>query len=236
MKKILILFALLGTLSSCEPEFQKNPMDDIIRDMKADVFTIVLNDMDVTGTFFHDYFHQYKIIQQVDSIPVESVTEWMQVSKTTFTTNQDNMGMELAHKGEDGKLVKEVAPPGYSNYVGNPRYGHWETRNGSSFWAFYGQYMFMSSMFNMMTYPVRRSYYDTYRGSYYGTGRPYYGPMSGGSYYYGTNSAYNKSARPNSTWSRNNTAFKSRVSGRTSRSSSRIGGSSSRSSSGGFGK
>ena len=143
----------------------------------------------------------------------------------------------LQQGGENGKLHKNASPPGYNNYVGNEKYGQWENRGGNSFWAFYGQYAFMSSMFNMMTYPVRRSYYNDYRGGYYGTGRSYYGPRTtGGSTYYGTNSAYNKSSKPNSSWSRNTSSFKNRVAGRTSRSSSRYGRSSSRSRGGGFGK
>ncbi|MCE7992056.1 MAG: hypothetical protein HEP71_08750 [Roseivirga sp.] len=229
--------------------FVKNPVDDIIRDMPAGVvFSILLHDMNVEGNFRESFYHQYTIIQETEpGKPEERTTEWMEVSESYFKQHQDDMGMELASKGEDGQLVKTVSPPGYNNYVGNEKYGHWQQgSNGTSFWAFYGQYAFMSSMFRMATYPVRRSYYDDYRGNYYGRGRSYYGPSNSGRSYYGTNSDYNTNRRTSSTWSQNRSNFKNRVnsrtqrsstsSSRTSRSSSRYRGSSSRSRGGGYGK
>ena len=171
--------------------------------------------------------------------PEEEITGWYEVSKEYFMLNIDNMGMEIASKKDD-KVTKTVSPPGYGSYVGNPRYGHWVQRNGQSFWAFYGQFAFMSSMFNLMTYPVRQSYWNDYHTNYYGTGRTYYGPRgTDGRYMYGTGSAYT-SGRTNSRWNANtaNNSLKQRVRSstpRSSRSGSRYS-SSSRSRSGGYGK
>lgn len=261
----LIVLSLMVTLFlACgggrSERFVKNPVDDMIRDMPAGVvFSILLHDMNVEGNFRESFYHQYTIIQETEpGKPEERTTEWMEVSESYFRQHQDDMGMELASRGEDGKLIKTVGPPGYSNYVGNEKYGHWQQgSNGTSFWAFYGQYAFMSSMFRMATYPVRRSYYDDYRGNYYGRGRSYYGPRATeederqgrgyrGSRMYGTNSSYNTNRRTSSTWSQNRSNFKNRVnsraqrssssSSRTSRSSSRYRGSSSRSRGGGYGK
>ena len=232
---ILFISALFG----CGGEkFVKPPIDDIIRDMPTDrVFSIVLHDMDVQGTFVHDYHHQYTIIEEgVSETPKKSTTGWHQVDKNYFNQHLNNMGMEIASRGEDGKLNKSVNPPGYNNYIGNEKYGHWQQRGGNSFWAFYGQYAFMTSMFRLGSYPVHRSHYSAYRGGYYGTGRSYYGPTTNGRSYYGTNSNYNQTSRASSTWSKNRSTFKQRVAGRTSRSSSRYGGFSSRSRGGGFGK
>ena len=211
------------------------------------VFSIILYDMNVEGNFFEEYFHKYKIIEEVNpDEPKERITDWYQVSERVFNQHVDDMGMELISRGTDGEVVKTVSPPGYNNYVGNPQYGQWVQRDGGSFWEFYGKFAFMSSMFNMFTYPVRRSYYDDYRGNYYGR-RGYYGPRTSGRSYYGTNSDFNRS-RTNSTWSNNRSNFKNRVnnrtsrsssitsSSRTSRSSSRYRGTSSRSRGGGFGK
>jgi len=160
--------------------------------------------------------------------------------------------MEVATK-KDGKLSKVASPAGYNHYVGNQKYGHWTERNGSSFWEFYGRYAFMSSMFHMMS-PVHRSYWNDYRGGYYGS-RPYYGPS--GSNIYGTRSYTSSSSGRNTTWGSKPTNFKSQVRNqvsrsssaaksksysssssysRKSRSSSRYSSSSSRSRSGGFGK
>ena len=236
--KIPLIFFFLVALSSCGgKKFQKNPVDVIVKDIPTDrVFSVILHDMNVEGNFFSKYYHQYRILEEKEAgKPEERITDWYEVDKTLFERHANDMGMELASRGEDGKLVKSVSPPGYNNYVGNEKYGYWNNQGGSSFWAFYGQYAFMSSMFNMMSYPVRRSYYDDYRRGY-GSGRPYYGPTTRGRSYYGTNSDYNRNTRSGSTWSRNTSSFKQRVSNRTSRSGSRYGGSSSRSRGGGFGK
>lgn len=249
--KLTAITLLLIAVSSCggrKEEFIKNPVDDLVRDMPAErVFSIALYDMNVEGNFFEDYYHKYRIIEEkTPGQPEERITDWFPVSESQFKQHVDDMGMELVSRGEDGKLVKEVSPPGYNNYVGNEKYGQWTQRDGGSFWEFYGKYAFMSSMFRMFTYPVNRSYYNDYRGNYYGRGRAYYGPTTGGSSYYGTNSNYTKTSRTNSTWSNNKSSFKNRVNSRTSRSSSstsrtsrsssRYGSSSSRSRGGGFGK
>ena len=240
LAKLFIASIVILSLSACggSKRFQKNPVDDIIKEMPTDrVFSIILHDMDVQGNFSDAYYHQYKIIEEITpGEPEERITDWKKVPETVFNMHMNNMGMEIASRGEDGKLSKAATPPGYNNYVGNPKYGTWRQRDGYSFWEFYGQYAFMRSMFGYGGYPVRRSYYDDWRGNYYGTGRTYYGPTYGGTTYYGTSSSYNRSSRPNSTWNSKPNTFKQRVANRTSRSSSRYSSSSSRSRGGGFGK
>lgn len=239
--QILSFAAFAVIIASCggSNKYQKSPLDEIIRDLPTDeVFSIILYDMDVQGNFFESYFHKYKVIRGSDPDNISEVeTDWKEVSEREFKNHVNNMGMEIAARDSTGKLSKSVAPPGYNNYVGNPRYGYWNNSGGSSFWAFYGQYAFMSSMFRMATYPVHRSYYNDWRGNYYGTGRGYYGPTTNGTSYYGTNSSYNRSTNPSSSWSRNTSSFKNRVASRTSRSSSnRTSSSSSRSRGGSSGK
>ena len=236
IKSCIGLSVLCLILLGCSGSYNKSPLDTIVRDLPRDeVFSIILHDMDVHGNFSSSYFHQYEVIKGKDPETITSeITDWKQVSEREFNQYINDMGMEIAARDSTGKLTKSVAPPGYNNYVGNSKYGRWEDRGGYSFWAFYGQYAFMSSMFRMATYPVRRDYYNDWRGTYYGTGRPYYGP--GGSYY-GTSSSYNRTKNPNSTWNSKTTAFKSRVRNRATRSSGRSGrSSSSRSRGGGFGK
>ena len=245
MRLSVIYCFLLLLLTSCGgSDFEKNPVDVMIRDM-TDVpqYTIILYDMREEGTFFKDYEHQYRVIKQdsEDAKPEEEVTRWYDVSKDFFNQHVNDMGMEVASKSADGEVSKNVSPPGYSNYVGNSQYGRWQTgANGNSFWAFYGQYAFLSSMLNMASFPIRRSYYNDYRSNYR-SGRPYYGPVvSNGSRAYGTGSAYTSAAKPNSNWrtsSRSRSSSQGFRSGsRTSRSGSRYGGSSMRSRGGGFGK
>ena len=234
----LSFFVLLSILmAACgESKFAKSPVDEIVRDLPNDeIFSIVLYDMDQKGNFSSTYYHRYQIIREVEGDVSEVITDWKKVGEREFTNNVDNMGMEIVARDSTGVLAKEVSPPGYNNYVGNSKYGQWENRNGSSFWAFYGQYAFMSSMFRMAMFPVQRPYYNDWRGNYRGSGRTYYGPAGTGGRYYGTGSGYSRINNPGSSWnsSRNN-SFKNRVASRTSRSSGRS--SSSRSRGGGSGK
>lgn len=238
MKKFIYL-AVLILIAACGGgrEYKKNPVDTFIRDMADETtFSIILHDMDVEGTFMKSYRHQYQIITEKDSLPVERITDWMEVPEKYFWKNENNMGMEIASKNSEGKVSKVASPPGYSNYVGNSRYGSWNRSGGNSFWVWYGQYAFMSNMFHMSSRPIYRSEYRDYRsGGYYGT-RAYYGPKGKAGYKYGTNSSYNKTKNPNFFQRRANKTGWSKSSSRTGRSGSRYSGGSSRSRGGGFGK
>ncbi|MFW5760349.1 MAG: hypothetical protein ACOCXH_05160 [Cyclobacteriaceae bacterium] len=240
MKKLALVF-VVTIISSCGGGFKKTPIDQMIKDMSNDeAFSIILYDMDAQGAIFKDYMHQYRIIRTNNGEVDEQTTEWMEVSEDFFRRHVDHLGMEIAAKSADGEITKNASPPGYSSYVGNSQYGQWVNRGGTSFWEFYGQYALLSSMFNMMSFPVSRSYYDDYRRDYQGR-KPYFGPTSGGSRMYGTGSTYTKTTKPNTRWNnRSSSSFKDRVRKSVSRSDSRYsrsGGSSSyRARSGGFGK
>ena len=239
-----LTFLIPLLLVSCRSnDFEKNPVDVLVRDMTdTPVYSIILYDMDEEGTFFKDYRHQYRIIKESKegATPEEVITDWYPVSEEFFNRNIDNMGMEIAAKNAQGEVTKTAAPPGYANYVGNPQYGQWQQgSNGQSFWAFYGQYALLSSLFNLATFPAYRSYYNDYRG-YRQSGRPYYGPtLDNGRRAYGTNSRYTTTTKPNTVWRNNPSSRNFRSSNqRTSRTGSRYGSGSSgmRSRGGGFGK
>jgi hypothetical protein len=240
---IVLVYSCSRTCESDYSEPVKSPVDEMIKIMaNVPTYSIILYDMNTEGSIFKEYYHQYRIIKEDENGDVgEEITDWHPVGEGFFDANLNNMGMEIAAKGEDGKITKGVSPPGYGAYVGNEKYGRWSQRDGGSFWEFYGKYALMSSMFNMMAYPARRSYYNDYRGGYYGTGRSYYGPRSSsGTYAYGTNSKYNTSSNKSSKWANNssNNSLKRRVrSGTTqsSKSGSRYS-NFSRSRSGGYGK
>ncbi len=230
---------LLGLLVSCGGrEFKKSPIDVLIRDMdKEPTFSIVLHDMDVQGNFSKSYMHKYKIIKEKDSVPYEEYTDWMEVKEDFFWKNENNMGMELASKGEDGKISKVAQPAGYGRYVGNPRYGRWERgSNGESFWSFYGKYAMMRSLFNLGSRSIYRRDYRDFTTNYRGR-KPYYGGSSSKPMF-GTNSSHTKSSRPDFFERRQQKqGFKRSSSSRRSRSSSRYNSRSSyRSRGGGFGK
>ncbi|MFA9370939.1 MAG: hypothetical protein ACERIH_04460 [Labilibaculum antarcticum] len=247
---IIVVFFIAKTCSRSESSsgaktFQKSPVDELIKGMNNEQnFSIILLDMDANESS-DDYRHQYQVLIQRPDTVLEQKLDWKKVSATFFSQNMNNMGMEIASK-KDGVVTKQAVPAGYNHYVGNEKYGQWENRGGSSFWAFYGQYAFMSHMFNMGSY--RRSYYNDYRGGgYYGSSRGYYGPR-GGSPVYGTKSYTSSGSGSSSKWGSKPSTFKDKVrsrasrsastraSAKTTRSSSRYRTSSTRSRSGGFGK
>jgi hypothetical protein len=208
------------TSSSVAKDWKKSPVDNLIKELSSERnFSIILYDMDVKNQDSRnpDYQHQYQVIKELSDTVIAEDTDWYPVSESFFQQNIDNMGMEIASKN-DGVVEKQAAPAGYSNYVGNPKYGQWQQRNGNSFWEFYGRYAFMSSMFNLMTYPARRDYWNDYRNNYRSTGRGYYGPS--GQTIYGTKSYTSSNSGRNTQWGNKSSNFKTNVRNRVSRSSS----------------
>lgn len=197
-------------------QYEKSPVDVLIRNLSGEQnFSIILLDMNYNeGSDV--YTHQYNVlIEKEDSVYVQK-TDWVTVSNIFFDANVENMGMEIASK-KDGKVNRAASPAGYTNYVGNEKYGQWRERDGNRFWEYYGRYAFMSSMFRMSMYPIRYSYWNNYRSNYYGYGRSYYGPSSGGRNMYGTNSNYSR-ANTGSKWNSKPADFKSRVRSKVSKS------------------
>lgn len=205
---------------SNEPAFQKNPLDELVKSKnEIQNFSVILYDMDYDESADR-YKHQYQLLYQPNTDPdtlISEIQPWSFVSTSEFEKHQEDMGMEIAVK-KNGVLTKQTSPAGYSEYVGNEKYGKWERRSdGTSFWAFYGQYAFMSHLFGMHSYPVRYSYWHDYRGNYYGRGRSYYG--SNGNRNYGTTSRHN-TTRSNSRWNSRPSDFKRNVRSKVQRSSS----------------
>ena len=226
------LLLLVGIVSSCGSSndnvvrFRKEPLDELIKKHSNSLnFSIVLYDLDYNESK-DAYFHQYRILFEPpnqDTL-LEEVTDWEHVSDVFFDKHKDNMGMEIASK-KDGVLKKIASPPGYSNYVGNEKYGHWKKNDdGTSFWEFYGKYAFMSSMFRMAFYPIYYSGWYDYRTNYYRNGRPYYGRMRDGMYDYGTRSRYSqkeeKDRGSSSRWNSRSSSFKSKVRNKVQKSAS----------------
>ena len=219
----LVIFSA-SFLTSCgsSEKVVKDPVDNYTRDLgNYKTYSVILHDMDLEEkTFGSDiYKHQYKFILPAKDttggkIVRDSLSSWVAVSEETFNKNLDNMGMELLSKNDDGKVSKIPSPAGYNNYVGNKSYGSWQTNSsGNSFWAFYGQYAFMSSMLGMMSSrPIYQSSYRDYNQNYRGS-RPYYGTTSNGQRAYGSGSATSQAMNSKS-------KFKSNVASKVARSSS----------------
>jgi len=183
-KKIITLSVLICvamTLSSCGA--RRSPIEKLSARLKnVPEYSIILEDMQKTGSIFKHYHHKYKVIIKEDI----QYTGFVKVSEQYYRKNENYLGMALLSKTADG-YIKTPSPPGYQ-YVGNSQYGEWkQNRSGNSFWAFYGQYMFMSHMFGMVSRPVYRSDYGAYN-DYRKSNRPYYGSKN----QYGTNGTVTK--------------------------------------------
>jgi len=181
---LLILIPLL--LYSCggEPSPPLNQIKASLKDVKD--CSVILDDMDVKGNIFKDYFHKYRIIQGEDS----RKTDLLEVPKTAFNQYKSYLNMTIWSK-KDGIVSDAVGPPGY-NYVGNRHYGEWRTNSsGQSFWAFYGQYRLFS---DLLGGPVYRRDYDSYR-NYRSSNKykPYYGSKN----QYGTSGSFTRKQKPN---------------------------------------
>ncbi|AZQ62663.1 hypothetical protein EI427_10570 [Flammeovirga pectinis] len=227
MRKILALISFLFLISCTSQEtFKKNPVDQLIVSMtNVNNFTIILQDIDAEEHLFSsDHYRQkFKVITMgADSVPQTKETEWYEVSETFFNLHSGDIGMEVASK-VDGKLSKQVSPPGYSGYVGNSQYGQWKTNpsTGTSFWEFYGRYAMMRSVFGMGFYgPVYRSSYMNYRG-YHSSGRNYYGGSSGSPRYGSYSSGAQKSNPSFSRRMSTSSSFRNTVGSSVSRSPAR---------------
>ncbi len=178
---VCVLICVIMTLQSCGAK--RSPIDRISSNLKnVPEYTVILDDMQSRGSVFRQYYHKYKVIIKEDT----QYTGFVRVSESYYKKNENYLGMALLSKTADG-YIKTPSPPGYQ-YVGDSRYGEWQQdRSGNSFWAFYGQYMFMSHMFGMVSRPVYRSDYGAYT-DYRKGNRPYYGSKN----QYGTNGTVTK--------------------------------------------
>lgn len=221
--KRLSLFSLLLLLWACgnnQPAFQKNPVDDLVRDLsEVQNLSIILYDMDEKEDEDR-YLHQYTIIKEDsfrDTI-VSETTDWKEVSPEYFNQNVDNMGMALVTK-TNGVVEKKVSPPGYNQYVGNEKYGQWrQGSNGTSFWEFYGQYAFLRSMLGFGYGPIYYGGWNDYRRNYYPYGRTYYGTNGSGGSRFGTKGSHVSNRSSRSTWNSKSSTFKQRVRSKVQRS------------------
>lgn len=198
MRYCFYFVALLLVSCSGGRDYFKPPVDELLKKHEyIRPLTIVLYDMDVEGNFSKSYKHKYKLIYEKAGEPKDSLTSWQAISKQYFFQHENNMGMEIAFRDSLGVVKKSVQPAGYSNYVGNKRYGQWVERDGNRFWEFYGKYMMMRTMFSLFATPIYYRNYSNYRTNYYGRGRSYYGPVdAGGRRRYGTYSQANRRNRP----------------------------------------
>ena len=181
----VLTIVLLMLLAGCSPD--PTPLGDIEDALKnARSYSVILEDMKEEGNFFKDYYHKYRIVQD-DKI---NTTDWLKVPEDVYRANEALLGMTIAGK-KDGEELPAAAPPGYQ-YVGDSRYGRWQTdSSGRTFWAFAGG-MALGRMLDSGRYPpIYRSDYDAYR-SYSSRKTPYFGRGNE----YGTFGTVTQKSRP----------------------------------------
>lgn len=155
----------------------KKALDKMAADLRANVASLsksidrILVDMKREDG---KYWHKYKVVEN----GVERTTDWQEVTQSKYSAHREHLGMAIYSKPE-GVLEEDAttvaSPPGYA-YVGNPRYGEWQERNGQSFWVFYGKYALMRDLlWGPGRYsPVYRNTYGSYRSSVQSK-KPWYG-------------------------------------------------------------
>jgi hypothetical protein len=127
---------------------------------------------------------------EIDSIRVDSYhryaeerngvikeTDWTPVSVEYYEDHFNDLGMALDAKpyGRFADEIEEEPAPAGMAYVGNPRYGRWQTgAGGASFWEFYGQYAFFRMLLGMGHPGYSRTEWGEYR-TYRDRDEAYYG-------------------------------------------------------------
>lgn len=108
------------------------------------------------------YFHRYAEIN--GTTVVEG--EWEEVDEPEFGLYADAFGMAIEQKARGqfaDEAIAEPAPAGI-DMVGDDHYGEWRTdSSGNSFWHWYGQYAFFSTLFGPDPYYYSRNDYNSYR-------------------------------------------------------------------------
>ncbi len=189
-----VLAARIGAEMTASSLLLKSYRDQWIKDValvKIDQDKILID----MKTARASYAHKYRMIANGKSTD----TKWIQVTKQVYDQHRDHLGMTIYSKPEGvfpEDATDTAAPPGY-NYVGNPRYGRWQERNGNSFWVFYGRYALMRDLFwGVGSYrPIYRSEYRSYRRSR-SVRRAYFGSKK----QYGTAKAIKKKRYKNSSF------------------------------------
>ena len=121
-----------------------------------------------------------------------SSEDWVEVSRASYKTADQNIGMSVAHKpvgkyDDEADSVPEPAGFAYMAPVGQRnQYGYWDHSGGGNFWVWYGQYALLRDLlwghsyrpipsYEWESYRTARSSGQTYYGHDEATGAPRYG-------------------------------------------------------------
>jgi len=195
-----LLAGLAGALLAAACSGPGDPVADMIRDLERyPEYSLIVDDLRVESGFFPEYYMRFEVVTASgkrlasgDTLVYDHrQTDWLQVPEQVFARYENYLGMVVAARTLDGQRTGpgQAHPPGYQ-YVGNPRYGRWDS---GGFWQFYGQYAFLRTMLG--GWDIGRADYGNYRRSQE-RGRPYYGPVKDGKATFGTRGTATRAARP----------------------------------------
>lgn len=127
------------------------------------------------------YQEQIRTVSTPKDGQTTSREDWVEVSQARYDALKNNLGMSIEHKplGKYDVEADRVAQPAGFAYMAPPgqsnQYGHWENRDGGSFWVWYGQYALLRDLlFNHRYVPLPSGDYYQYR-DYRSRGQTYYG-------------------------------------------------------------
>ena len=123
--------------------------------------------------FQEAYFHKYAVVRDGE----RQETDWIPVSEAFFYAHINDLGMDIEAKpygSFESEKITEAAPPGMA-YVGNSRYGRWESDGrGGRRWSFFETYLFYHLIFGGRRHYYGYNSWNTWGRDYRGR-RPFYG-------------------------------------------------------------
>ncbi len=126
---------------------EKEGLDELLESY-ADypTYSVLLVDMLVDKNPI-GYYHKYEVVfEREDSIQTE-ITLWKAVSSQFFKAHTREMGLEIATK-TDGIIEVQSVPPGFSLFIGNPKYGAWlDDGYNRREWIFSDKYDYAKELF-----------------------------------------------------------------------------------------
>ena len=146
-----------------------DPLDKVTRKyIHAPTYSVVLEDMEQSGTFFRSHRQRFNVIQEgSDGKLASKMTPWIDVNTKAFRRLAPYLGMTVLAKTAEG-VVRTPFPPGYHR-VGDSRCGSWvhENENRSWYWNRncrpYGRYVGRYHGGSMSTRPILWGDWDSYR-------------------------------------------------------------------------
>ena len=92
MKRLYLIalsILLLALMTSCGRKYKKTPIDNyIVQHTKQKNFSVILDDMDVEGTFFKTHKMKFKVIlEDEEGTPTSADSDWQEVSEDFFFLN-----------------------------------------------------------------------------------------------------------------------------------------------------